>query len=177
LGETGVGKSTLINALYNYTKSDSLESAEAKDQIDQLIGSSFSYVEDVENQDYKSHLISSNTETEDNECFQIGQSSTQKAKMHTFRHNGDLIRIIDTPGMGDVRGVAVDKRNFDQTIEFLLTQEVERIDGICFLVKPDHKRMSVHFSYCFKELFSRLQKQALGNVLFCFTNTRSNFEF
>lgn len=78
--------------------------------------------------------------------------------------------------MGDVRGIEVDKKNFEETIAFL--EKFDHINAICFLIKPNQARLNPAFRYCFKELMSHLSKNTVENLVFCFTNTKSeNFPF
>ena len=72
--------------------------------------------------------------------------------------------------MGDTRGIQVDKKNFENTIAYLKT--FTHLNAICFLIKPNVKRLSPAFRYCFRELFIHLNKRSVRNICFCFTNTR-----
>ena len=52
-----------------------------------------------------------------------GQSATQSAKAHSFKikEGGKqlTINLIDTPGIGDVRGIEKDKINFQNTLDYV----------------------------------------------------------
>src|SRR5699024_9265173 len=55
-----------------------------------------------------------------NEHHGEGNSSTQDPMGYTFRFGeGTIIRIIDTPGMGDTAGAEVDRQNFDKILNYL----------------------------------------------------------
>ncbi len=51
--------------------------------------------------DFVQHEVT--TGKDDNECYEVGQSSTQTTQVHFFNYKGAEVRIIDTPGIGDTR--------------------------------------------------------------------------
>ncbi|CAF3736680.1 unnamed protein product, partial [Rotaria sp. Silwood1] len=163
---TGVGKSTFINALINYLTCSSLEEAE-KEEL--LIGifTQFTLTDD----NYMERIIKIGNE--DNESIIVGQSSTQYAKAHVFHIDDLTLRIIDTPGIGDTRGIVMDKQNLQNTLSYI--SNYGHLNGICILLKPNNARLDLAFRYCIKELLTNLHKKATENIVFCFTNSRSTF--
>ncbi|EGC40245.1 hypothetical protein DICPUDRAFT_96290 [Dictyostelium purpureum] len=161
LGEPGVGKSTFINSLVNYALYHSLEDA-IKGEIKVLIPIKFSMVTNGVQKE-----ISIGNQTKD-EHLSVGQSSTQSCQTYVFL---DLnLTIIDTPGIGDVRGV---KSNFEHILNYI--SRFDTIDGICILLKPDTGRDTHIEKYFFKSILSQLNKNAAKNIVFCYTNSRSTF--
>ena len=63
-----------------------------------------------------------------------------------------------------------DQENFNNIINHI--SNMDYLNGVCILLKPNVSRLSLQFRYCFKELMVHLHKSALPNILFCFTNTR-----
>ena len=108
-----------------------------------------------------------------NEMLSDGQSATQCPKEYTFKIGSKIIHFIDTPGIGDVRGIQQDKENFDNILAFLLNYE--KINAVCVLLKPNNSRLTVAFRFCILELLTHLHKSLENNILFCFTNSRSTF--
>ncbi|CAF3896050.1 unnamed protein product [Rotaria sp. Silwood1] len=101
MGETGVGKSTFINAFVNYLSFDTLEQAEQNKPI-VLIPVSFLLT--IGNQFNEFTVKLGNIDSNENHEHQ-GQSVTQECKSYVFNLNEQLrLRLIDTPGMGDTRG-------------------------------------------------------------------------
>ena len=109
----------------------------------------------------------------DNENFEDGQSATQEPTTHVFPQDGKIINLIDTPGIGDSRGIEQDKKNFDSILGHI--SHIKEIHGICILLKPNNARLTVVFRFCIQQLLAHLHKDAARNIVFCFTHTRGNF--
>jgi hypothetical protein len=78
--------------------------------------------------------------------------------------------IFGILGFGDYRGVEVDQKNFDETVEYL--KKFDHLDAVLFLLKPNTK-LSHGFLYCFKEFFSHFNSSTIDNICFGFTHTRA----
>ena len=174
LGETGVGKSTFINAFANYIMYESLMVAECNPLIS-IIPSSFT----MTNDNYEEIEIKIGQDecfppgqSSTNENFVNGQSSTQKPKAYSFSYGDKIINLIDTPGIGDSRGIDQDKKNFDTILQFI--SNYKEIHGICILLKPN-TRLTATFRFCIKEFLAHLHQSVAQNIVFCFTNSRSTF--
>lgn len=166
LGETGVGKSTFINAIANYlTHSSDFDKAE---QTLEILIPSVIGVEDKYGRNRKL-LVG---KTDQNETLKIGESATQDVKTYVFAiwNNQAKVRIIDTPGMGDTRGIQQDNINSENILTYI--SQLEELHAICFLFRPDKSRSTVFFQYCIAQIFSRLDKSASQNIIFVFTGTR-----
>ncbi|KAF2904240.1 hypothetical protein ILUMI_01936 [Ignelater luminosus] len=161
LGETGVGKSTFINAFVNYLTFDDLLEAE-KGELTFLISTKFTVTDD--NFKPRTIHVGSNINTP------VGASETQDPTDYVFNIGNAYIRLIDTPGIGDTRGSDQDTINFDKLL--LHIGELNELHAICILLKPNEPRITVMFEYCIKQLLSRLEKSASQNIVFLFTNTR-----
>ena len=166
LGETGVGKSTWINAIANYMIYPSLEDAEGASVLS-LIGTSFT----MTNEKLEMQTIQIGDET--NENYKLGQSSTRLPKSYVFEQDTRIVRFIDTPGIGDTRGLEQDNENFDNILKYLAY--LDKLNGICILLKPNNATLTIMFRYCIQELLKYLHKDASNNIIFCFTNARSTF--
>jgi hypothetical protein len=84
------------------------------------------------------------------------------------------IRLIDTPGIGDTRGIAYDKKNMADILQTL--SNYDELHGILILLKSNSARLTISFIYCLKELLKHLHRSASSNMVFGFTNTRiSNY--
>lgn len=169
LGETGVGKSTFINSFANYLSIKYFEDAEKKGLV-KLIPAVYK----IRDKDNKEHEIKLGSQKDENECLKIGESATQNVKTYVFPiWKGRVkVRLIDTPGMGDTRGVEQDEKNCENIINYI--KKLEKIHAVCFLCKPTNARKTVYFDYCVYQILSHLESDAAKNIFFLFTNTRGS---
>ncbi|CAF4430453.1 unnamed protein product, partial [Rotaria sp. Silwood2] len=174
LGETGVGKSTFINAFANYLTFNTLEKAQTSQPMVLMPVSFVTTVGD----NFEEHTVKfGDVDSLNNEVFdRPGQSVTQRCKSYVFNLNDSdrkKLRIIDTPGFGDTRGIEQDDRNMEHILEYL--SNFTHLNAICFLLKPNSSRLNIFFRSCLTQLFSLLDRNALNNIIFCFTSARSTF--
>ena len=169
LGETGVGKSTWINSFANYITYDTLKSAieESKSNPIVTIPSKFTFTKDGKTREVmigKKDL---------NEAHEIGESNTQGARTYPFKVGGAIVKIIDTPGIGDTRGSKQDDENMEKILAHLTYYD--ELHRIIVLLKPNNARLGIMFKHCIQQLLSHLHRDAAHNISFVFTNTRATF--
>ena len=103
-----------------------------------------------------------------------GQSVTQQCKSYVFDLNARTrLRLIDTPGMGDTRGIDQDDKNIDHVLTYI--NNLSHLNAICLLLKPNTSRLNVFFRSCINQLLTYLTPIGYNNIIFCFTNARSTF--
>jgi len=171
LGETGVGKSTWINAFINYITFDSLEQAMDAGDLKYAIPFSFSIQQSDENGvlDPTISTVIEYGSSEDENNSSLGESATQRTIVHAVLIGETMVRLIDTPGIGDTRGVDQDKKNMEDILATLA--QYPKIHGILILIPPNRSRLSIMFQFCIKELLTHLHRNAARNMVFGFTNT------
>ena len=168
LGETGVGKSTFINALVNYLKFDTFAEAQTNGPVVVVPAKFFI----TTNENFKDEVIEFGTPDPTEVHNRVGQSVTQQCKTYLISIKGNAyINIIDTPGIGDTRGSEVDEQNI-QNIS-LAIKAAKKLTAVCILLKPNVSRTDMSFRSNLTRLLDLLDISTQKNILFCFTNTRS----
>jgi GTPase SAR1 family protein len=176
LGETGVGKSTFINAFVNYLTFETLEESMKAEKLNWVIPCSFStQIMDRSNPDGAIQQIEVKVGSRDDERDgSKGASATQQTTVYPVTIGSSTIRLIDTPGIGDTRGIDFDRKNMADILSTL--SSYDELHGVLILLKSNNARLTVTFSFCVKELLKHLHRSAAKNMVFGFTNTRiSNY--
>lgn len=169
LGESGVGKSTFINALVNYLYFSSLDTALENER---LVVLPISFIL-TEGYDLQEKIVSFGDPNTNENHNSDGQSVTQECRSYVFRIGNKRIRIIDTPGIGDTRGIEQDQRNIRNILHYI--NGLPHLNAICMLFKPDKPRLDIVTRLYFNELITFLGPEVIKNVFYCFTNTRPTF--
>ncbi|CAF1309328.1 unnamed protein product [Adineta ricciae] len=170
LGEVGVGKSTFVNALINYLKFESFEKACAEKPVTAIPVSFPLAVGDQ----FDEHVVELGGIDANEDHRNPGQSVTRQCKSYVIPISAQLnIRLIDTPGMGDARGLNQD----DLMMQHILSciNNYQYINAICIVLKPNESRLNVIYRSYFTQLMSFFGEKIRNNVIFCFTHTRATF--
>ena len=111
--------------------------------------------------------------SDSNEELKEGQSATQFPREYSIETETTRYHLIDTPGIGDSRGMDQDKENFDNILAFLSCYD--KINAVVVLLKPNSARLTIAFKFCVLELLTHLHKSLVTNIIFAFTNSRGTF--
>ena len=151
LGQSGVGKSTFINALQSYVTYQNFSDILHQFEIDFPVPSAFTMADDDDN--IHEFRVGENKNGDENEnlSFNAG-SGTRGCKPYRYIFNDVTINLIDTPGLVDTDGVEKDKRNMENILSFI--GQYKYIHGICILLKPDETRLNGVFRYVRKRSLS-----------------------
>lgn len=139
-GETGTGKTTFLSLIANVLAGRSPEQyQDVHDRSNEAGGSA-------------------------------NQSQTNSARLYEFTSNdGVKIKILDTPGLADTRGLLQDdlhKANIAKTIG----ESIAAIDGVLILINGTVSRLGVATDYALSTLTSILPRTLSDNIGVLFTN-------
>ena len=167
LGQTGVGKTTFINAFANYLVYNSLDEA-IEGKLHAIIPAWFTF---MDKDTFEEKTITIGQPNKSERKGHVGQSCTQECRSFIFQIGSRKLRLIDAPGIGDTDGVLQDEKNFEDILAYI--SQFEYLNGICILLKPSEDRMHILFRFCIKELLRHLHVHARQNLMFVFTNARA----
>ncbi|CAH2281690.1 hypothetical protein XELAEV_18003132mg [Pelobates cultripes] len=141
VGATGTGKTTLINGMANY-----ILGVDWKDDF------RFKLVHEITN---KSEAHS-----------QTSLVTAYKINCESVYEIPYSLTLIDTPGFGDTRGIAQDKKITEAiNIFFSSDNGIDQIDAVCFVVQASLARLTYTQKYIFNSVFSIFGKDIKDNIL------------
>lgn len=136
IGETGSGKTTLINSFVNALMGITM-------------GLNFRYV-----------IVS-----EHNLNLSQAQSQTQEVTIYNVKtKDGKFFQIVDTPGYGDVRGITQDKIITDK-ISKAFKEKLHSINAICFVARSSSPRLTPTQKYIFHSIFELFGEDVMPNII------------
>ncbi|KAL0156117.1 hypothetical protein M9458_047363, partial [Cirrhinus mrigala] len=144
VGETGAGKTTLINTMVNY-----ILGVQRKNKV---------WFEITDDQSDQSAAYS--------------QTSIITVYGFYLRESPIDLTIIDTPGYGDTRSIEIDKEiamSFSSLIKS--GEEVHEIDAVCLVIKATQNRLSDRQIYIFDAVQSLFGRDIAENIVLLFTHS------
>ncbi|XP_067340731.1 septin-8-B-like isoform X2 [Channa argus] len=146
VGETGAGKSTLVNTLFNYTMGVTW-----KDKI------WFEIVDEEEKQQRESR-------TSDVIMYEVFEFQEKTLPFS--------LTIIDTPGYGDTRGIEYDNRVSQRLLDLFHSEDgVHEINAVGLVMKASENRLSDRLKYIFDSVVSLFGKDLEENIVALITHS------
>jgi Predicted GTPase len=98
-----------------------------------------------------------------------GASQTKDAMVYEFQSlNGIRIRVLDTPGLADTRGLAYDDEHKSSIVQ-AIRDKIQTIDGVLIVANGTIERLPVATDYALTTLASIFPRSVVDNVAFIFT--------
>ncbi|XP_058639029.1 uncharacterized protein LOC131544665 [Onychostoma macrolepis] len=143
VGETGVGKTTLINTMVNY-----LLNVKFEKEIWYEI-------------------------TEEVARDQSESQTSEITMYEVFPVNSPMsLTIIDTPGYGDTRGLDKDLEVAENLATLFKSNDgVREVDAICFVTQASKNRLSDRQHYIISSILSLFGKDIVNNIVFLITHS------
>ena len=154
IGETGSGKTSFLNLLYNCATVQDLGCGFGAEGLEQ-----FKQFNDIKLENAQSLSM---------------ESKTDDATLYNVEVGALKVGVIDTPGFGDSRGFMQDKTNAQRIISALKKEEY--INCVCLIINGRQPRTSASLKYVFSEITAILPRDIFNNVIVVFSNTANSLD-
>uniref|UniRef100_A0A672LGG2 AAA+ ATPase domain-containing protein n=1 Tax=Sinocyclocheilus grahami TaxID=75366 RepID=A0A672LGG2_SINGR len=144
VGETGTGKTTMINTLVNY-----------------LLGVKF--------EDQEFYQITEEADDKDQ-----SQSQTRDITVYEVfvEENPTSLTIIDTPGYADTEGYEKDREISEYLLRLFSDEDgIHYVDAVCFVMKATQNRLSEKEFYIVHSVLSLFGRNIENNIVFLLTQS------
>jgi len=155
MGKTGSGKSTTINAFYNFAKNISCEAYPKY----------FPTPSNFEPCNVPEYL---GRYAEDHTRGQLG-AVTQKTSEYLVRGNNLVLSLIDCPGTADPRGIDKDNENSLEIVRFL-AQTGGDFNAVCIVLHGSINRATAEEIYAIEQIKTVIPKSSRNRVFIVLTH-------
>ncbi|XP_043100848.1 LOW QUALITY PROTEIN: uncharacterized protein LOC122348991 [Puntigrus tetrazona] len=143
VGETGVGKTTLINSMVNYLKGVKFEDEIWYEITEAAAGDQ------------------SESQTSEITMYEVFPEVSAMS-----------LSIIDTPGYGDTRGLDKDLEVAENLATLFQSNDgVREVDAVCFVTQASKNRLSDRQHYIISSILSLFGKDIVDNIVFLITHS------
>ncbi|KAL9656979.1 hypothetical protein ABK040_007067 [Willaertia magna] len=149
-GETGSGKTTLINMLCNFFLGGSIENLKV------CIPTKF-HKANVGHYSSDELNVGDNTSSKTNSCI-----------IYSFEYAGYTFRFIDSPGLSDTRGTDQDDKNLSIIME--AAEKAEGLNAIIIVINGANSRMTVNLLNTLQRMKGSIPDVLLNNLCVVFSN-------
>ena len=152
IGETGTGKSFWLHNLVNYIHNIQLEENNRYYLFDEK------NLEEQYEKQYGEKLPNN---------LIVDKPYVYNIKATNIYQNP--IRVIDTPGYGDSRGLTKDKSRIQNIKKLLNELNINSLNSICLFIKASTTRINIMLKFIYSQLISLFNKEIFNNLLVIFT--------
>ncbi|CAF2727785.1 unnamed protein product [Rotaria sp. Silwood2] len=161
IGETGTGKSTLINYLTNLFYDGSLTNLKIA----------------IPTRYLKSNMSSIMSEHHENFLDDITRCKTSQCTKYQFKIQQVYFNFFDTPGINDTGGYLVDNENLNKIFECI--QSFEYLTALVLVLNGTQARLTINIKNVLERFHDRVPDIFYSNIILILTNCTShtvNFE-
>ncbi|KAK5575476.1 hypothetical protein RB653_006609 [Dictyostelium firmibasis] len=153
IGESGSGKSSLINLMTNYFRNGELK----KPKIS------------IPTRFYKTTEEFGSCE---NNLNNTKDSKTTQCFCYTYKFEGIILNIFDSPGLNDTRGIKQDEANIQLILNKII--EIGEISSIVIVINGTTPRLSVNIINFLVKIKGNFPDSVLSSICFMLTNCWGN---
>jgi len=106
------------------------------------------------------------------EKYHIGCGITNNPTIYDIKASNPLmqpLRIIDTPGFGDIREQEYDEKKVHDIINLLKNSDIEYLNAICLMFKANQNRVTDRFNMIINQIFSLFGEDIKNNIIILFS--------
>lgn len=173
MGDSGVGKTTMIASMANYLRFQSLREA---------VANSFMPIElvvDVTDENTRDDLtLSVGGEHAEPVVMKtkVGESITQLPQAYELQLRDCVIQIIDTPGFNSTtEGREKDEERVSDILTYI--DQFKNLSLICIVVLASAEKFTQDFRHCIIKTLQNLNRNAQENVVFCLTHNSASYDY
>lgn len=156
MGKTGAGKSTVINACYNFTKQKKW------DDYPKLFPIPTDF-QPCNVPQFTGRLVESHARKQ-------LDAVTQDPSEYVVQGNANyLVNLVDCPGMADPRGIEQDIKNTDKIAQFLA--RVGDFNALCIVLKGSTNRETAEEKYFIEQVKTIIPASAYNRIFIVATHT------
>ena len=172
IGKTGTGKTSLINTLVNIFEGKCYEEPRTI-AISQVVKLNNPKTKDTSILEMKCNMTEFASKQSDVKGGKQSESQTQCANIYQFNTPNYNLSLIDSPGIGDTRGIEQDKKHILSVVQAV--KALGQFNAICLVYKADETRVDPNIKYLISQYQNIMTKGCQDNIMICFTHVSNPY--